>query len=107
MGGRCIATFSYAGGLTSAIFSLSPSVSMLKPSVRFFGLSMLFSMNGGAKSVTYNIPAARRSFGAFVGDVFIGRFFCYSFVLADDVFSSVDLWSFMYQCDLKSGWLVA
>jgi len=54
-------------------------------------------INGGAKSVTYNMPAARMSFGAFAGEVLIGRFFWYSFVHRR---------SFMYQHEAKSGWLL-
>ena len=54
-------------------------------------------INGGAKSVTYNMPAARMSFGAFAGELLIGRFFWYSFVHRR---------SFMYQHEAKSGWLL-
>ena len=32
-------------------------------------------VNGGAKYITYYMSVARRSFGAFVDDVFIGRIF--------------------------------
>jgi len=54
-------------------------------------------INGGAKSVTYNMPAPRMSFGAFAGELLIGRFFWYSFVHRR---------SFMYQHEAKSGWLL-
>jgi len=54
-------------------------------------------INGGAKSVTYNMPAARMSFGAFAGEVLIERFFWYSFVHRRN---------FMYQHEAKSGWLL-
>ena len=54
-------------------------------------------INGGAKSVTYNMSAARMSFGAFAGEVLIERFFWYSFVHRR---------SFMYQHEVKSSWLL-
>lgn len=73
MDGRSTTIFSFAGGSVPAIFFLVSFVCVDARTLWVFSwFACVFLVDGAAKSVSYSMSAAWRSFGAYGGDAFIG-----------------------------------